>query len=317
MQSNIKELVSQLTLEEKAGLCSGLDYWHTKAVERLGIPSILMTDGPTGLRKQAESADHLGLNASVPATCFPLGCALACSWDKGLLLQVGAALGEECRANGVSILLGPAVNIKRSPLCGRNFEYFSEDPFLSAELGAGYVNGLQSTGVGASAKHFAANSQEENRMTIDERIDERTLREIYLASFEGIVKKAQPWTVMCAYNRINGTFCSEHRGLLTEALKEEWGHKGFVMSDWGAVDDRVAGLDAGMELEMPATDGVNDRKIVEAVRSGRLSEKKLDDAVERLLTVIYRAVQGAEIPYVLVMDRHHELASKVAEECIV
>lgn len=314
---NIKEIISQMTLEEKAGLCSGLDAWHTKAVERLGIPSIMVTDGPIGLRKQPEGVGDLALGKSVPATCFPSGSALASSWDRKLLEQVGSALGEECQANGVSILLGPAVNIKRSPLGGRDFEYYSEDPFLSSELGIGFVNGVQSQDVGTSLKHFAANNQESNRLTTNENISERALHEIYLASFERTVKQAQPWTVMCAYNQVNGEFCSENREILTTVLKEEWGHEGFVMSDWGAVDDRVKGLAAGMELEMPSSNGVNDRKIVEAVKTGKLSVAALDRAVERLLTIILRAVHGKKESYTYDAAEHHALASRVEEECIV
>lgn len=314
---NIRELIAQMTLEEKAGLCSGLDFWHTKPVERLGIPSIMMTDGPHGLRKQADTGDHLGLNVSTKATCFPTGSALACSWDRSLLETVGQALAEECRDQGVSILLGPAANIKRSPLCGRNFEYYSEDPVLSSELAASIIHGIQSKGVGASLKHFAANNMETRRMTVDTRVDERTLREIYLASFEGAVKKSQPWTVMCAYNKVNGDFCSENRHLLTEMLKEDWGHEGFVMSDWGAVNDRAAGLAAGLELEMPGSGGANDQKIAEAVRSGRLPEKALDDAVERILKVVFRAAEIKKEPVACDYAVHHRLARKAAAECAV
>lgn len=317
MESNVKDLVSRMTLEEKASLCSGLDAWHTKPVPRLGIPSIRMTDGPVGVRKQTGDGGQSGVSDSVPATCFPSGSAMASSWDRELFGQVGQALGEECLAEDVSILLGPAVNIKRSPLGGRDFEYYSEDPHLASELGAAYVEGVQSRGVGTSLKHFAANSQETNRLTIDERIDERALREIYLSSFEGVVRKARPWTVMCAYNRINGAFCSENRAILTSVLKEEWGHEGFVMSDWGAVDDRAAGLAAGLDLEMPSSEGVNDRRIVEAVKTGRLSEEVLNRAVERLLAVVLLAVRNKKPGAAYNVDRHHALASRVAQESIV
>ncbi len=260
MTRNIKQIVSQLTLEEKAGLCSGLNFWHTKGVERLGIPSVMVTDGPHGLRKQSGSSDHLGLLDSVPATCFPSAAGLACSWDVQLVNEVGVALGEECQAEDVAVLLGPGANIKRSPLCGRNFEYFSEDPYLSSEMAAAHINGVQSQGIGTSLKHFAVNNQEHRRMTTDAVVDERTLREIYLASFEGAVIKGQPWTVMSSYNQVNGAFASENSRLLTEILKEEWGHEGFVVSDWGAVNERVAGLAAGLELEMPSSNGSGDRK---------------------------------------------------------
>ncbi|CAM3039448.1 glycoside hydrolase family 3 C-terminal domain-containing protein [Paenibacillus sediminis] len=317
MERDIQELISQMTLEEKAGLCSGLDFWHTKAVERLGIPSILLTDGPHGLRKQKEGTDHLGLMDSVPATCFPSGAGLACSWDRGLIERVGAALGEECQAEDVAILLGPAVNMKRSPLCGRNFEYFSEDPYLSSEMAAHHIKGVQSQGVGTSLKHFAVNNQEHRRMTIDAILDERTLREIYLASFEGAVKQSQPWTVMCSYNQVNGTFASENEYFLTDILKNEWGHGGFVVSDWGAVNDRVKGLAAGLELEMPSSSGVGDQKIIDAVQSGKLSEESLNKAVERLLAVIFKASDQKKPNASYDPDVHHQLAKIAAIESMV
>jgi len=316
-QRNLEALVAEMTLEEKAGLCSGLDFWHLKGIERLGIPSIMVTDGPHGLRKQRGGSDHLGLFDSVPATCFPSAAGLACSWDRDLIEQVGIALGEECQAEDVAILLGPGVNIKRSPLCGRNFEYFSEDPYLSAELAASHIQGVQSQGVGTSLKHFAANNQEHRRMTIDAIIDERTLREIYLASFEGAVKKAQPWTVMSSYNQVNGAFASENQRLLTDILKEEWGHEGFVVSDWGAVNERDRALAAGLELEMPASNGRGEAKVAAAVRSGQLSEAALDRAVLRLLRVIFRAVDAKRDNYRYDASEHHRLARKVAAESMV
>nr|WP_223275777.1 glycoside hydrolase family 3 C-terminal domain-containing protein [Paenibacillus elgii] len=311
------QLVSQMTVEEKAGLCSGLNFWQTKPVERLGIPSILLTDGPHGLRKQRGGLDHLGFADSVPATCFPSAAGLACSWDRKLMEQVGVALGEECQAEDVAILLGPAANIKRSPLCGRNFEYFSEDPYLSSEMAAYHIQGVQSQGVGTSLKHFAVNNQEHRRMTVDAVVDERTLREIYLASFEGAVKQVQPWTVMCAYNKVNGEYCSEHENLLTRILKEEWGHEGFVVSDWGAVNDRAKGLAAGLELEMPSSNGLGDRKIVDAVKSGRLSEEALDKAVERIVRVVFQAVDRKKEHASFDAEAHHELARIVARESMV
>lgn len=317
MTRDIREIISQMTLEEKAGLCSGLDFWKTKPVERLNIPSIMMTDGPHGLRKQPEDADLFDVNNSVPSTCFPSGAGLACSWDRGLIEKVGIALGEECQAEHVSIILGPAANIKRSPLCGRNFEYFSEDPYLSSEMAASHIKGVQSQGVGTSLKHFAVNNQEHRRMTVDAVVDERTLREIYLASFENAVKKSQPWTVMCAYNKVNGEYCSENRFLLTDILKNEWNHGGLVMSDWGAVNDRVDGLDAGLELEMPSSEGVRDKEIVEAVKQGKLSEKILDRAVERLLTIIFKALDNKKENYSYDKEAHHSLAREVARESMV
>jgi beta-glucosidase len=305
-----------MTLEEKAGLCSGLDFWHTKAVERLGVPSIMMCDGPHGLRKQAEGGDH-GVNASVPATCFPTGTTIACSWDRKLIEKIGAAIGEECQAEDVSIVLGPSANIKRSPLCGRNFEYLSEDPFLSSEMAASHIMGVQSQGVGTSLKHYAANNQEHRRFLIDAVVDERTLREIYLASFEGAVIKSQPWTVMCAYNKVNGNYCSENKYLLTDILKDEWGHEGFVISDWGAVNERADGLAAGLELEMPSSSGEGDKKIVSAVRNGLLSESVLDEAVERLLKVIFMAVDNKKPNASYDREAHHRLAREAARECMV
>lgn len=316
-QRDIKKLVAQMTLEEKAGLCSGRDTWHTKGIERLGVPSIMMTDGPHGLRKQRASADHLGLFDSVPSTCFPSAAGVASSWNRQLIERMGQALGKECQAEGVSVLLGPGANIKRSPLCGRNFEYFSEDPYLSSEMAAHHVKGVQSEGVGASLKHYAANNQEHRRMTSDSIVDERTLREIYLASFEGAVKQAQPWTVMCSYNKVNGEYAAEHEWLLTTVLKEEWGHEGFVVSDWGAVNDRVKSVAAGMELEMPTSHGEGDRKIVEAVRSGALAEEKLDAAVERLLTVIFKAVDQRKSNASYDVEAHHQLAREIARESMV
>ena len=289
---NIKEIIKKMTLEEKAGLCSGLDFWHTKSIERLNIPSIKLSDGPHGLRCQDESQDHLGINDSVAATCFPSGATLACSWDRDLVEKVGVALGEEAQKEGVHILLGPAVNIKRSPLCGRNFEYFSEDPYLSSEIAASHINGVQSQGVGTSIKHFAVNNQEHRRMVISAKVDERTLRETYLASFEGAIKKSKPWTVMCSYNKINGTYGSENEFLLSKILRDEWLYEGFVVSDWGAVNDRVKGLKAGLDLEMPGESIVNDKKIIKAVEEGKLDELVLDLTVERLLSIIFKAEEN-------------------------
>jgi beta-glucosidase len=314
---DIKQLISQMTLEEKAGLCSGLDFWHLKGIERLGIPSIMVTDGPHGLRKQKMGADHLGLFDSVPATCFPSAVGLASTWNKELIHEVGVALGQECQAENVAVLLGPGANIKRSPLCGRNFEYFSEDPFLSSEMAASHINGVQSQGVGTSLKHFAANNQEHRRMSTDAIVDERTLREIYLASFENAVKKAQPWTVMSAYNKVNGDFASENKTLLSDILRDEWGFEGFVVSDWGAVNERVDGLDAGLDLEMPSSSGIGEKKIIDAVRNGQLSEEKLDQAVERILRIIQMAVENNQENAAYDKEQHHALARKAASESMV
>lgn len=317
MQRDIKKLISQMTLEEKAGLCSGLDFWHLKGVERLGIPSVMVSDGPHGLRKQDQSADHVGIHQSVPATCFPTAVGLASSWNRELVEKVGAALGKECQAEGVSILLGPGANIKRSPLCGRNFEYFSEDPYLSSEMAASHIKGVQSQGVGTSLKHFVANNQEHRRMSVDTIVDERTLREIYLASFEGAVKKGKPWTVMCSYNKVNGEYASENKFLLTEVLRDEWGFEGFVVSDWGAVNERVKALEAGLDLEMPSSFGLGDSKIVEAVKNGTLSEEVLDRVVERILNIIFKAVDNKKENATYDKEAHHQLAREVARECMV
>ncbi|MGE6598381.1 glycoside hydrolase family 3 C-terminal domain-containing protein [Bacillus proteolyticus] len=317
MKRDIKKIISQMKLEEKASLCSGLDFWNTKGIERLGIPSIMVTDGPHGLRKQAEGADHLGIYNSIPSTCFPSAVGLASTWNKELINQVGVALGEECQAENVGVLLGPGANIKRSPLCGRNFEYFSEDPYLSSQMAANHVIGVQSQGIGTSLKHFAANNQEHRRMSVDTIVDERTLREIYLASFEDVIKEAQPWTVMSAYNKINGEYASENNYLLNDILKDEWGFEGFVVSDWGAVNERVEGLANGLELEMPSSFGIGEKKIVDAVNGGELSVEKLDQAVERLLYIIFKAYDNQLENVVYSKDAHHQLAREVASESMV
>ncbi|MYF11187.1 MAG: glycosyl hydrolase [Gammaproteobacteria bacterium] len=306
-----------MSLEEKAAFCSGRDFWHMEANERLGLASIMLTDGPHGLRKQMGDTDHVGIGNSVPATCFPTACALASSWDRDLLREVGVALGEQCAAENVAVLLGPGMNIKRHPLCGRNFEYFSEDPLVSGELAAALIEGIQSQGVGACVKHFAVNNQEQGRMFVDAIVDERTLREIYLRGFEIAVRKAQPWTVMCAYNRLNGVYCSEHDWLLNQVLRGDWGFAGAVVTDWGAANDRVRGIAAGLDLEMPASGGVNDRRLVAAVRDGRLPEADLDRAVTRNLSL---ALLGGELPKQRVamdQDAHHALARRAAGECAV
>jgi len=317
---NIAELVAELTLEEKASLCLGSDFWHTQGVDRLGIPAVMVCDGPHGLRKQPDEGDHVGIGGSVPATCFPTASALGSSWDPELVRSVGEAVGREAREQDVAVVLGPGVNIKRSPLCGRNFEYFSEDPAVSGALGAALVEGLQSQGVGASVKHFAANNQETDRMRVSADVDERTLREIYLPAFERVVVQAKPWTVMCAYNRVNGTYASQHHWLLTEVLRDEWGFDGLVMSDWGAVHDRVAALAAGLDLEMPPNLGISDVAIVEAVTSGTLDESVLDTAVARVLDVVRRTqatTKEAAEPVQVDADAHHALARAVARQCAV
>ncbi|MDT3498797.1 glycoside hydrolase family 3 protein, partial [Bacillus toyonensis] len=317
MKRDIKKIISEMTLEEKASLCSGLDFWNTKGIERLGIPSIMVTDGPHGLRKQAEGADHLGIYNSIPSTCFPSAVGLASTWNKDLIHEVGVALGEECQAENVGVLLGPGANIKRSPLCGRNFEYFSEDPYLSSQMAANHVKGVQSQGIGTSLKHFAANNQEHRRMSVDAIVDERTLREIYLASFEDVIKEAQPWTVMSAYNKVNGEYASENNYLLHDILKDEWGFEGFVVSDWGAVNERVASLANGLELEMPSSFGIGEKKIIDAIHCGELCVEKLDQAVERLLYIIFKAYDNQLENATYSKDAHHQLAREVASESMV
>ena len=317
MERDLKKLVASMTLEEKAGMCSGADFWNTKAVERLGIPSVMMSDGPHGMRKQEGEADHLGLNESVEAVCFPAACATASSFDVDLIRQMGEILGEECQAEDLSMLLGPAVNIKRSPLCGRNFEYFSEDPYLTGKMAAAYINGVQSWDVGTSIKHFAVNNQEYKRMCVSSEVSERAFREIYLPAFEEAVKEAQPKTVMCSYNKINGVFASENEDLLTKILRDEWGFEGYVVTDWGAVNDRVKGLKAGVDLEMPSTGGYNDKKIVEAVKSGELDEKVLNRAVERMLKVIFSYVDHRHSEAVFDRDKDHEKSVEIETECAV
>lgn len=316
MERNLKELVSQMTLEEKAGMCSGLDFWHLKSVDRLDIPSVMVSDGPHGLRKQDDKADHLGINESIKAVCFPPAVLSACSFDRDLLRELGDTVGKEAQATDVSVVLGPAVNIKRSPLCGRNFEYYSEDPYLAGESAAAFIDGVQSHHVGTSIKHFAANNQELNRMSCSSEVDERTLREIYLPAFETAVRKSQPYTVMCSYNKINGTYSSENPWLLTEVLRDEWGFEGYVMSDWGAVNERVPGLKAGLDLEMPTSGGLTDREIVAAVQDGSLDESVLDQAVERILRITFTWLDNRE-EQDFTLEADHETARRIAEESMV
>ena len=316
MERDLKKIVSQMTLEEKAGMCSGLDFWHLKSVKRLGIPEVMVSDGPHGLRKQDDKGDHLGMNDSIKAVCFPPAALSACSFDRELMESMGETIGKEAQANDVSVILGPAVNIKRSPLCGRNFEYYSEDPYLAGEIAAAFINGVQSQHVGTSIKHFAANNQEYHRMSNSSEADERTLREIYFPAFETAVKKAQPYTFMCSYNQINGTFASENKWLLTDVLRKDWGFEGYVMSDWGAVNDRVKGLESGLELEMPGSNGTNDALIVEAVKNGTLKEEVLDQAVERILNIIYKYADH-RAPQEFTMEKDHEEARRIAEESMV
>ena len=314
----VETTLAALTLEQKASLTSGGDFWHTQAVPEAGVPAVMVTDGPHGLRKQSDDSDAMALGGSDPATCFPPAVTLGSTWDTALARRVGEAIGAEALATDVAVVLGPGVNIKRSPLCGRNFEYFSEDPFLSGRMGAAWVSGVQSRGVGTSLKHYAANNQETDRMRVSADVDERTLREVYLPAFEHVVRTARPTTVMCAYNRVNGTHASQDPWLLTQVLRREWGFEGLVVSDWGAVNDRVAALAAGLDLEMPPSG--TDQEVVDAVRSGRLPEEDLDQAVRRVLTLVAHpgSLPSSEAPSqtsprpVVDVDAHHALAREVA-----
>lgn len=316
MNKNIDKLLQELTLEEKAALCSGYGFWETTPIKRLGIPSVVMTDGPHGVRKEQEQSKFGNVfMPAYPSTCFPPAVTAAATWDRKNVYAVGEALGREAKALKVSTLLGPGINIKRSPLCGRNFEYFAEDPYLAGELGVAYVDGVQSTGTGTSLKHYAVNSQEFRRMNSSSEIDDRTLREIYLSAFEAVVKRAQPQTIMCSYNRLNGVHASQNKYLLHDILKEEWGFKGIVVSDWGAVDNRVEGIKAGLHLEMPTSDGVRDKDIVDAVNNGTLEMEALDAIVKEILEYVFDAAEKIEQNVQEVdFEKHHALARKVAAD---
>ncbi len=306
-------LIKKMSLEEKARLCVGKDFWHTNGVERLGIQEITMSDGPHGVRFQVSNGDELGINKSEISTCFPALSTIANSWDRKIAYKLGDTLGKEAKSRGIDLLLGPAVNIKRTPLCGRNFEYFSEDPYLTGALGTEYVKGLQSNGVGACVKHYAVNNQENKRRTIDAIVDERTLREIYLKAFEMIVKEASPASIMSAYNKVNGTFCSENK-LLIDILREEWGFEGVVISDWGAENDIVKGINAGNDIEMPGGNNANVKKIIEAVKEGILREEALDKVVARILDVAFSVEkEDLQIDY----EKEHQIAEEMAREAIV
>lgn len=309
------DLIKKMTLEEKASLCVGGSYWKSKGIERLGIPEIVMSDGPHGLRFSKLDPKKLGLNDSEVSTCFPTGATIANTWNKELVYKLGKALGLEARSKGINIILGPAINIKRSPLCGRNFEYFSEDPYLTGILGSMYVNGVQSENVGVCVKHFACNNQENRRMTVNVVADERTLREIYLKAFQMIVKNSKPWSIMSAYVRLNGVYCTENKYLLDDILRKEWGFNGIVISDWGAENDRVSGIKAGQELEMPAGSGDGVNEIINAVKSGEIKESELDKIVDRILTIALRGKNNKIKQYN--QEKHHKLAEEIAEDAIV
>ena len=314
---DIDRLLTELTLEEKASLTSGSGFWYTAPVERLGIPKIMVSDGPHGLRAQPGESDHLGLGGSLPATCFPTASAIASAWDPELLGRIGQALAQEARACNLSVILGPGVNMKRSPLCGRNFEYFSEDPFLAGELAVGLVDGIQSRGVGTSVKHYAANNQETDRLRVDARVDERTLREIYLPAFERVVSGSQPWTIMCSYNKVNGLSASENPWLLTTVLREELGFQGLVVSDWGAVYHRVPALLAGLDLEMPPALGRSPEAVVAAVQSGEVPVEVLDARVRTVLELVDRGQHVLDLDESFDADAHHALAREAAGQSVV
>ena len=311
-----KDLIEQMTLEEKASLLSGKNFWNTKSIERLGIPSMMLTDGPHGLRKQAGKEDHLGLHKSVPATCYPTAAGLANSWDEELLEEMGEALGLEAASEGVSVLLGPGCNIKRNPKCGRNFEYFSEDPYLSGKMAAAMIRGIQKNGISACVKHFAVNSQEHMRMTNDSIIDERTLREIYLPAFEIAVREGKTKCLMTSYNLLNGTYTNENTHLLQDILTNDWGYDGLIVTDWGGCNDRVKGLVAGNHLEMPSTNGQTDRDVVNAVREGIISEELVDERVDKILDMVF-STRDAIKDKTYDKKEHHHKAKKIAEEAVV
>jgi beta-glucosidase len=314
---DVDRLLAELTVAEKASLTSGSGFWYTTPVERLGIPPIMVSDGPHGLRAQPGDSDHVGLSGSLPATCFPTASAIASAWNPDLLHRIGEALAQEARACNLSVILGPGINMKRSPLCGRNFEYFSEDPYLAGELAVGIVNGIQSRGIGTSVKHYAANNQETDRLRVDAQVDERTLREIYLPAFERVVTAAQPWTVMCAYNKVNGLSASENPWLLTTVLRDEFGFEGLVVSDWGAVYHRVPALLAGLDLEMPPALGRSPEAIVAAVEAGEVPMDVLDARVRTVLELVSKGMPVLDLDESFDADAHHALARAAAAESVV
>ena len=310
----IEKILSQMTLEDKIALCSGANFWQTKKYKKYGIPSLFMCDGPHGLRKQEDAADMLGVNKSRPATCFPAEVTSAESWDPELLTEIGAAIGEEAREQGVGLVLGPGANLKRNPLCGRNFEYFSEDPYLAGKLAAGFIRGAEAQGVGTSLKHFAANSQELSRFTSDSVMDGRTLRELYLTAFEIAVKEGKPSTVMCAYPKLNGTHCSDHKELLTDILRTEWGFDGMVVTDWGAMNDRIEGFRAGCDLNMPGGSDYMEKEVLQAVKDGTLPERCVNDSARRVLKLVFRAAETLSKKAACDYEAHHALAKRAAAE---
>ena len=311
---DIEQILKQMTLEDKITLCSGASFWETKKFEKYGIPALFMCDGPHGLRKQEDASDMLGVNNSRPATCFPAEVTTAGSWDPELLEEIGAAIGEEAREQGVGLVLGPGANLKRNPLCGRNFEYFSEDPYLAGKLAAGFIRGVESQGIGTSLKHFAANSQELCRFTSDSILDERTLRELYLTAFEIAVKESKPSTVMCAYPKLNGVHCSDNKTLLTDILRDEWGFDGMVVTDWGAMNDRIEGFRAGCDLNMPGGSDYMEKEVLAAVKAGTLPESCVDNSARRVLQLVLRAAETLEAKAACSYEAHHALAKRAAAE---
>ena len=311
---NIEEIISRMSLEDKIALCSGENFWETKKYEKYGIPSLFMCDGPHGLRKQENVADMLGVNESRKATCFPAEVTTAGSWNPELLKKIGSAIGEEAKDQGVGLVLGPGANLKRNPLCGRNFEYFSEDPYLAGNMAAGFINGVESQGIASSLKHYAVNSQEKSRFNSDSVIDDRSLRELYLSAFEIAVKEGKPSTVMCAYPKLNGVHCSDNKELLTDILRSEWGFEGMVITDWGAMNDRIEGFRAGCDLNMPGGSDYMEKEVLQAVRKGILPESCVNDSARRVLKLVFRAAEtlkkGADCNY----EEHHALAKYAAAE---
>ncbi len=311
---DIETILQQMTLEDKIALCSGENFWETKKYEKYGIPSLFMCDGPHGLRKQEDVADMLGVNESRKATCFPAEVTTAGSWDPELLAEIGAAIGEEAKEQGVGLVLGPGANLKRNPLCGRNFEYFSEDPYLAGKLAAGFIRGAEAQGIGTSLKHFAANSQEKSRFTSNSVLDDRTLRELYLTAFEIAVKEGKPSTVMCAYPKLNGVHCSDNKRVLTDILRTEWGFNGMVVTDWGAMNDRIEGFRAGCDLNLHGGSEYMEKKALAAVRAGTLPERCVDDAARRVLKLALRAAEMRKEKASCDYEAHHALAGRAAAE---
>ena len=311
---DIEKILNQMTLEDKIALCSGANFWETKKFEKYGIPSLFMCDGPHGLRKQEDAADMLGVNASRPATCFPAEVTTAGSWNPELLTEVGAAIGEEAKEQGVGLVLGPGANLKRNPLCGRSFEYFSEDPFLAGKLAAGFIRGAEAQGISTSLKHFAANSQEKSRFNSDSVLDERTLRELYLTAFEIAVREGKPSTVMCAYPKLNGVHCSDSKTLLTDILRTEWGFGGMVITDWGAMNDRLEGFRAGCDLNMPGGSDYMEKEVLQAVKNGTLPESCINASARRVLKLVFRAEETLKATASCDYEAHHALAKRAAAE---